>query len=601
LAVSFLLGSLPLSLSFPICASTVAATITQTTAVAQPYSGATYPQIVRIRYVEGDVRVTRGKEGEKADDPTWETAVSGLPMATGFSLATGADGRAEIEFEDASTVYLGENSALTFNDIHTASGTPYTRLALLTGAATLDVKPELPAETFSLQTPTDTLSVTYGDSFYGRVNSYVDAITITMLNDGVMRLPGWSPIQVAKGQMIAYDHGRLLGTPPIEARESYAAWDAWVAQRVNARSATMASMMQDSGLSEPIPGLADMEGQGSFFSCAPYGTCWAPSNASGEANDVRDPPPPSNTAPQSSTSAAQAAIGPSATLKVLERDDYFYCPPETVRSLIGRDPRTGKEKVLSTSVETDPYDWAVCHAGTWLYRNHGYVWVAGVRRHHRCPVRWVRKGHRIGYVPLHPRDVAGELPLNRKHGVFLLADKNRSVERVDLSSRGQIEALKSEPAEFHKPDLLPLAKAADPRLQVRQLRAAVATNDVSHRKATTFLSFDRKSQSFLLAKQVTEEGKSRTELSAFHGSNGVLQMRAAGLDGRGNYSTRTVASSVSNGGGGGGARGGTSGGGSRGGFSGGGGHAGGGGGGGHVSSGGGGGGHSGGGGGGSHR
>ena len=66
-------------------------------AQVQPYSDATYPQIVRISYAEGDVRVSRGTRGA-----TWETAVTGLPLESGFNLVTGK-GRAEIEFEDAST------------------------------------------------------------------------------------------------------------------------------------------------------------------------------------------------------------------------------------------------------------------------------------------------------------------------------------------------------------------------------------------------------------------------------------------------------------------------------------------------------------------
>jgi hypothetical protein len=32
--------------------------------------------------------------------------------------------------------------------------------------------------------------------------------------------------------------------------------------------------MKASGLTSPIPGLADMDGQGTFFKCPPYGTCW---------------------------------------------------------------------------------------------------------------------------------------------------------------------------------------------------------------------------------------------------------------------------------------------------------------------------------------
>jgi hypothetical protein len=39
-----------------------------------PYSDATYPQIVRISYAEGDVRVSRVTKGA-----AWETAITGLP------------------------------------------------------------------------------------------------------------------------------------------------------------------------------------------------------------------------------------------------------------------------------------------------------------------------------------------------------------------------------------------------------------------------------------------------------------------------------------------------------------------------------------------
>ena len=77
-------------------------------------SSQTYDQIVRLSLVEGDVRVSRGKEGEHATGGAWGEAVANLPIESGFSLVTGT-GRAEIEFEDASTIYLGDNSVLTFD------------------------------------------------------------------------------------------------------------------------------------------------------------------------------------------------------------------------------------------------------------------------------------------------------------------------------------------------------------------------------------------------------------------------------------------------------------------------------------------------------
>ena len=53
------------------------------------YSDETYAQIVRISYVEGDVRIARGEEKEKPAGAAWEKAVADLPLETGFSLVTG--------------------------------------------------------------------------------------------------------------------------------------------------------------------------------------------------------------------------------------------------------------------------------------------------------------------------------------------------------------------------------------------------------------------------------------------------------------------------------------------------------------------------------
>ena len=106
--------------------------------LGQHYSDATYAQIVRVSYVEGDVRIARGEQNEKPAGEAWEEAVTDLPLETGFSLVTGK-GRAEIELEDASTLYLGENSVLSFNDLHTTSGVPYTEVALLSGTLSLAI------------------------------------------------------------------------------------------------------------------------------------------------------------------------------------------------------------------------------------------------------------------------------------------------------------------------------------------------------------------------------------------------------------------------------------------------------------------------------
>jgi FecR protein len=243
-------------------------------------SDTTYPQIVRISYLEGDVRIARGKDNEKATGNTWKTATADLPLETGFNLAT-LDGRAEIEFEDGSTVYLGENSVLSFTDLHTTGDVPHTEMTLLAGTLSLHIETSIPGESFLLNTPTDSINNVYPKKSYLRIDSYLDAIAITPQKPETFRVSGAVVKLAARGKTLFYDDGQ-----PVEPQNAIdptvsAAWDTWVAKRVAVRSAAIAAVAKESGLPASLPGLADMNGQGTFFKCEPYGTCWQPAEDSG--------------------------------------------------------------------------------------------------------------------------------------------------------------------------------------------------------------------------------------------------------------------------------------------------------------------------------
>jgi hypothetical protein len=491
------------------------------------------PQIVRISYVQGDVRVSRGKDNEKATGSTWETAAANLPVEGGFNLVTGT-GRAEIEFEDTSTVYLGENSVLAFNGLYTHGSVPYTEIALLSGTATLHVHLATDGELFVLKTPTNAITLTYPDDSFVRVNSYLDGMTVTPQEKMIAHLEGVTE-ELAQGRTTSYNvNGRIRSDAPVYG-ESFTEWDNWVANRVASRSAAMTAVMRASGLSSPIPGLADMNGQGTFFPCAPYGTCWEPKNLPDQPSgaEVPDAQQISAALPQQSAQANQVAA--TAATGLFERDFFFPCPPTRIRSWITRDPVTGRERVLSsmTDVGTDPYDWAVCHAGSWIYRQHRYVWVAGTKKHHHCPVRWVRTGHSVAYVPIHPHDVLGKPPMNRVHGVFALSGKQGDhVEPISLDSSSEVKVLKTVPKEFRNAYFTPLSRAAEPMLDAHRMGDKLSGFKQGFREPGVRISFDHKSQSFMLAKQDLG-GRSTAGLEAFNGRMGNIQGHVAGFSGSG--------------------------------------------------------------------
>jgi hypothetical protein len=516
--------------------------------LGQHYSNATYAQIVRLSYVEGDVRIERGQSNENANGDDWEKATANLPLETGFSLVTGA-GRAEIELEDASTFYLGENSVLLFNDLHTTAGVPFTEVALLTGTASLYVRPYVPGEVFIMRTPTDTFVSRYPNTSYARLGSYTDATTITPLEGGTLHLNGVPKEVLARGRTLRFHEARPLDQTGYDDSASFGAWDKWVASRVAQRTAAISEVMRASGLSAPIPGMAEMKGQGTFFECAPYGTCWEPSGAeSAGPADSRDDEaqtavaqagatqsPTSGQAPNSNQAQPrQASSGGALELNSLAAS--FPCLPAALRFRTEKDPKTGKVRIvdLAPASLTIQYDWAVCHAGSWIHRRHHYVWVAGHKRHHLEPVRWVKGGHTVGFVPLHPYDVKDQPPLNRKEKVFApIVGKGRSeiaIAEVHFEADRPITYLKEPPKEFRDMPMQPLAHVETPHMEVHHFEIGLG-NKGEIAKAGIPLSFDHKQQSFTMPTQVVHAGHAVTVNAPVSNRGGNLQSRGGSFAG----------------------------------------------------------------------
>jgi hypothetical protein len=223
----------------------------------------------------------------------------------------------------------------------------------------------------------------------------------------------------------------------------------------------------------------------------------------------------------------------------LLRDTFFPCPPTRVRSVVARDPVTGRQTVLYSTMSSMPYDWAVCHAGTWIYRQHRYAWVAGNRRHHHCPVHWVKNGRTVAYVPIHPKDVPGKPPLNQVHGVFALTDKHRNaVEVARLDPNHGVKLLANPPRQFRNAVTPVLARAANPDVQAHHLLDVMGARKATDVKMPgTRLTFDHRSQSFMLAKHDGAGTRSNAERAVVNNHIGSIQARLGSVGGHGNYSS----------------------------------------------------------------
>jgi len=515
--------------------------------MGEHHSDTIYPQIARISFADGDVRIERGGDKHRKD-VTWEAASANVPLEAGYSLVTG-DGRAEIELEDASTLYLAPNSVLTINDLSTTAGVPHTDLGLLSGTVTLHVHPYIAGEAFILRTPTDNIVTRYPQMAFFRVTSYTDGMAFTPMGGGTLGVEGASSQELTAGKTLYFKDGRrIVEAGPIHPPE-FTSWDHWVADRTAARAVATAEALEASGLNAPIPGLADLAGQGRFFPCEPYGTCWEPSpaadNRKTEAPAQTEPTPgqgelatravsePSSTQTPASGRNIRfigppAASGPPPQYSNL--DAFFPCMPGDVRAMY----RYG---VLPAAAQysMQPWAWAVCHSGSWIYRGNHYVWVAGRRHHHPC-VHWIKSGRTVAIVPIHPRDVKDHLPVNRKAPVFAVNPKdNHLVERIAFGNNHPVELLKEPPKEFRNEVPMPLPRVPEPHMEGHQIKDTFVAKGAPMRPTGIPITFDHHSQSFMMPNHTMEGGRPGSGFAPITNHGGNLQSHGGAFNGSGGF------------------------------------------------------------------
>jgi hypothetical protein len=92
-------------------------------------------RIIRLSYIDGSVQMDR------ATGEGLERAILNTPVTEGVRLATGNDGLAEVEFENNSTVRLGENSEVRFTKlVVNDAGAKVNEVELVKGTVYFDTK-----------------------------------------------------------------------------------------------------------------------------------------------------------------------------------------------------------------------------------------------------------------------------------------------------------------------------------------------------------------------------------------------------------------------------------------------------------------------------
>jgi hypothetical protein len=474
------------------------------------------PEIVRVSYMQGDVRfspakaISDGTFGPKFVhvnlNGSWQQASVNLPILEGYTLATGT-GRAEIEFEYGSVLCLSENSVLEFNTLRTTmGGLPDTEVTLVAGTATVSAQP-ITAEEFDV-TAGGVLTPFWVPAFI-RFDAFLDGAALTPMKYAEPDPHGWNArghsgttYMTAKGATTKDEAASTLNNAPAD-------WNSWVLARVTQRDTEMAAALKASGLNSFVPGLIDLYEDGMFFPCAPYGNCWQPKGM----------PQPETPAPQSAVKQAdststnrfqlvslrQSAQQAPPTPKPILIDAYStYSPLYSLcndlwwqdTTYTFRDAVTGQ---VTTFTDHDllgsPWLWGVCHSGYWVHVRGAatrLTFVAG-KKHRRPPFRWMRMNGKDVYVPRHPSDVAGKRPLNLKYGVFTAGkEPGDPQQHLAFDPKEKYADLPAAPKQFTEARTPTLPAADRPNIELRMIADASA-------KTPADITFDYKSGNFYRA------------------------------------------------------------------------------------------------------
>jgi hypothetical protein len=112
---------------------------------AVPLMAESHARIVRLSTVEGDVQIDRNTGNG------YEKAFLNLPLTQGAVLATGAEARAEVEFEDGSTIRLTPKSTIEFSDLSMHdSGARVSTLTLKAGQVYVNYSGKQKSDEFTL-------------------------------------------------------------------------------------------------------------------------------------------------------------------------------------------------------------------------------------------------------------------------------------------------------------------------------------------------------------------------------------------------------------------------------------------------------------------
>jgi len=225
-----------------------------------------HARVVRLSYVSGTVGVKRSGSAE------WTNAMVNTPIQEGFELSTSTASYAEVEFENGSTVRLGELSQVVFNQLALdAEGDKLNRLTFEEGYATFHFMPEH-HDAYSVMVADATVTPS-GKSVF-RTDLSQGRVRVEVFN-GTVDVTGRSgSTKLSKDKVLEFNSGAAELAFNIQQGITKDSWDKWTEARdTQEQLALREQAVPAQGL---MYGWGDLGAYGEWALIPGFGYGWAP-------------------------------------------------------------------------------------------------------------------------------------------------------------------------------------------------------------------------------------------------------------------------------------------------------------------------------------
>lgn len=221
-------------------------------------------RIVRLSYIAGGVQIDRGTGH-------FEAAIVNLPITQGMKLQTKDDGRAEVEFEDGSTLRLAPDTAVRFSRLSLRdSGDKLSVVQITDGTAYADAA-GAKGNQLTLEFAHERL--TLGNAVRVRVGVDDTGASVAVLKGDIQIESASGTVEAKKGQTANFDFTKAEKFTLAKNIQEYP-FDSWDKQQDQFRQ-TYANNSTNS-YSPYSYGTADLSYYGNFFNAPGYGMLWQP-------------------------------------------------------------------------------------------------------------------------------------------------------------------------------------------------------------------------------------------------------------------------------------------------------------------------------------